>query len=152
VLVHPFNWKKASMAAALCYGVRGGGAQLCFHIQPGNYDTNSPIQVLEELRRFLGGEKATLLWDGLPAHRSTAMRAWLSSQRSWLVAERLPGYAPDLNPVEALWSSLKAVELANLTGPTLDEVIDQAHKGINRIRRTPHLAYSFLRHTGLSAS
>jgi transposase len=45
------------------------------------------IQVLGELRRFLGGEKATLLWDGLPA------------------------YAPDLNPVEGLWSSLKAVEL-----------------------------------------
>jgi hypothetical protein len=49
-----------------------------------------------------------------------------------------------------LWSSLKAVELANLTTPTLAEVIDQAHKGVERIRRTPHLAYSFLRHTGLS--
>jgi hypothetical protein len=35
--------------------------------------------------------------------------------------------------------SLKAVELANLTGPTLAEVIDQAHKGIERVRHTPHL-------------
>ena len=52
----------------------------------------------------------------------------------------------------ARWSSLKAVELANLTLPTLAEVIDQAHRGIDRVRRTPHLAYSFLRHTGLSAS
>ena len=26
VLEHRFNWKKTSMAAALCYGVRGGGA------------------------------------------------------------------------------------------------------------------------------
>jgi hypothetical protein len=75
VLVHRFNWKKASMAAALCYGVRGGGAQLAFHIHPGNYDTNSLIQVLGELRRFLGGERATLLSDGLPDHRSRAMRA-----------------------------------------------------------------------------
>ena len=56
------------------------------------------------------------------------------------------------NPVEGLWSSLKAVELANLTTPTLAEVIDQAHKGIDRVRRTPHLAYSFLRHAGLSVS
>jgi len=46
--------------------------------------------VLAELRRFLGGEKATLLWDGLPAHRSGAMRTWLNTQRSWLVVERLP--------------------------------------------------------------
>jgi transposase len=58
------------------------------------------IGVLGELRRFLGGEKATLLWDGLPAHRSTTMRAWLNTQRSWLVVERLPAYAPELNPVE----------------------------------------------------
>jgi DDE superfamily endonuclease len=151
-LTHPFNWKKASMAAAICYGVRGGGAQLAFHVQAGNYDTESLIQVLGELRRFLGGEKATLLWDGLPAHRSTAMRAWLHAQRSWLVIERLPAYAPDLNPVEGLWSSLKTVELANLTSPTLAEVIDQAHQGIDRVRRTPHLAYSFLRRTGLSVS
>jgi hypothetical protein len=152
VLTHPFNWKRASMAAALCYGVRGGGAQLAFHVQAGNYDTDSLIGVLGQLRKFLDGEKATLLWDGLPAHRSRAMRAWLRTQRSWLVVERLPAYAPDLNPVEGLWSSLKAVELANLTGPTLGEVIAQAHRGIQRIRTTPQLAYSFLRHTGLSVA
>jgi transposase len=151
-LTHPFNWKKASMAAALCYGVRGGGAQLAFHVQAGNYDTDTLIEVLGALRRFLGGEKGTLLWDGLPAHRSRAMRAWLATQRSWLVVERLPAYAPDLNPVEGLWSSLKAVELANLTSPTLAEVIQQAHRGIERVRRTPHLAYALLRHTGLSVA
>ena len=81
------------MAAALCYGVRGGEAQLAFHITAGNYDTDTLIEVLAELRRFLGGEKATLLWDGLPAHRSNAMRAWLNTQRHWLVVERLPAYA-----------------------------------------------------------
>jgi hypothetical protein len=82
------------------------------------------------------------------------MRLWLATQRSWLVVERLPAYAPQPNPVEGLWSSLKAVELANLIGPTLAEVIDQAHKGVERVRQTPHLAYSysFLRRTGLSVS
>jgi transposase len=80
------------------------------------------------------------------------MRAWLNTQRSWLVVERLPAYAPKLNPTEGLWSSLKAVELANLCGPTLAEVIAQAHRGIQRIRTTLHLAYSFLRHTGLSVA
>jgi transposase len=152
VLQHRFNWKKASMAAALCYGVRGGGAQLAFHLQPGNYNTDTLIQVLAELRRFLGGEKATLLWDGLPAHRSRAMRAWLATQRHWLVVERLPASAPELNPVEGLWSWLKGTQLANLVCPTLQEVAEQAELGIERARRTPHLAYSFLRRTGLSVS
>jgi hypothetical protein len=110
--------------------------------------------VLGELRRFLGGQKATLLWDGLPAHRSNKMAAFLASQRHWLVAERLPAYAPELNPVEGLWSNLKGKggELANLCSPTLAGVIEQAQRGIGRVRQTPHLAYSFLRHAGLSVA
>jgi hypothetical protein len=103
------------MAAGLCYGVRGGGAQLAFHITAGNYDTDRLIGVLAELRRFLGGEKATLLWDGLPAHRSRAMQAWLNTQRHWLVVERLPAYAPELNPTEGLWAWLKGTELPTLS-------------------------------------
>jgi hypothetical protein len=150
VLRHRFKWKRASMAAGLCYGSHGGGAAVAFHHQQSAYDTDTLIGALEGLRRFLGGQKATLVWDGLPAHRSRAMRHWLGRQRSWLVVEPLPGYAPDLNPVEALWSSLKGVELANLAGGTLEEVIAAADRGIQRIGHTHHLAYSFLRHCGLS--
>jgi hypothetical protein len=104
------------MAAALCYGVRGGGAQLAFHVTAGNYDTDTLIEGLSELRRFLGGEKATLLWDGLPAHRSRAMRAWLATQRSWLVVERLPAYAPELNPTEGLWDARIDVKWRGVPG------------------------------------
>jgi len=41
-------------------------------------------------------------------------------------------------------------ELANLAGDTLEEVTVAAERGIQRIRRTHWLAYSFLRHCGLS--
>ena len=95
------------MAAALCYGSHGGGAALAFHHQLDAYDTDTLIQALGELRRTLGGQKATLVWDGRPAHRSLAMAAWLRRQRSWLVVEPLPGYAPDLNPVEACGPNLR---------------------------------------------
>jgi transposase len=142
VIRHHFKWKRCSMAAALGYGSRGGGAAVAFHHQLDADDTDSLIGALGELRRFLGGEKATLLWDGLPAHRSKAMAAWL-------VVEPPPGYAPDLNPVEALWASLKSVELANLAADTLNDVTVAAERGIQRIRATHHLAYSFLRHCGL---
>jgi hypothetical protein len=112
VLRHPFNWKlnwkRASMAAALCIRPGGGGTRLAFHIQPGNYDTDTLIVALGELRRFLAGEKATLIWDGLPAHRSRKMHTWLNDQRSWLVVERLPAYAPELNPVEGYGPASRA--------------------------------------------
>jgi transposase len=150
VIGHRFKWKRASMAAGLCYGSRGGGAAVAFHHQLGAYNSQTLIGALEGLRRFLGGQKATLMWDGLPAHRSKVMRAWLRGQRSWLVVEPMPAYAPDLNPVEPLWANLKGVELANLAADTLDEVIAAAERGIQRIRDTHHLAFSFLRHCGLS--
>jgi transposase len=118
VLRHPFNWKRASMAAALCIRPGGGGSRIAFHIQHGSYDTGTLVVALDELRRFLDGEKATLIWDGLPAHRSRKMGDWINQQRSWLVVERLPAYAPDLNPVEGVWSNLKGMELANSPAST----------------------------------
>jgi len=151
VLRHPFNWKRASMAAAVCIRPGGGGSRMALHVQPGSYNTERLIVALTELRHFLAGEKATLIWDGLPAHRSRNMHAWISAQRSWLMVERLPAYAPDLNPVEGLWASLKGVELANLVTGTLGELITAAHAGIDRIRRTPNLAYGFLHGCGLKA-
>jgi transposase len=69
---------------------------------PDNLQRRGADRVLGQLRRCLHGQKVTLLWDGLPSHRSRAMQAFIASQRGWLVAERLPGYAPELNPVEGL--------------------------------------------------
>jgi hypothetical protein len=63
----------------------------------------------------------------------TAMRAWLRRQRPWLVVEPLPAYAPELNPVETLWSNLKGVELARLTAAALQEVTAAAERGVQRI-------------------
>jgi hypothetical protein len=42
------------------------------------------------------------------------------------------------------------VELANLAGEGLDDVVAAAERGIQRIRSTHHLALSFLRYCGLS--
>jgi hypothetical protein len=39
LLTHHFNWQRASIAAALCFGSAGGGCQLAFHVQPGSYNT-----------------------------------------------------------------------------------------------------------------
>jgi transposase len=78
------------------------------------------------------------------------MRAHLDTQRDWLTVERLPAYAPELNPAEYLWANLKGAELATFAGDTLAEVADQAQHGIRRVCDSDSLVVGFLAHTGLS--
>jgi hypothetical protein len=150
ILRHRFAWKRASMAAALGYRADGTGARLCFDVHNGNYDTTTLIGVLERLAGFYAGHQVVLLWDGLSAHRSRAMRTWLQTQRAWLSVERLPPYAPDLNPVEGLWANLKSVELASFAGDHVVQVADQAQCGIQRVCASESLVVGFLAHTGLA--
>ena len=138
------------MCAAICARVGGGGARVGFDIRPGSYTTDRLIEVLNELHCFLDGDKVTLVWDNLPAHTSRKMRAWTRQQRSWLVVEYLPPYAPDLNPVETLWTNLKHQELANLASDNLGEVVAAAHYGIQWIRSAWWLPYAFARRCGIS--
>jgi DDE superfamily endonuclease len=138
------------MAAALGYHADGTKARLCFHLQADSYDTDSLIKVLEQLATFYSGQRVVLLWDGLSSHWSYKMRQHLDAQRDWLTVERLPAYAPELNPVEFLWANLKGGELANGTGDTIVEVADQAQQGIQRVCDSDSLVIGFLAHTGLS--
>ena len=150
ILHHRMAWKRASMAAALGYHPDRTRARLCFHLQADSYDTDTLIKVLEQLAGFYTGQRVVLLWDGLSAHWSHKMRAHLEKQRDWLTVERLPAYAPELNPVEFLWANLKGVELANCTGDTIAQVADQAQHGIQRVCDSNSLVVGFLAHTGLS--
>lgn len=149
VITHPFNWKRASMAAALCYTPDGRRARLVFQIRSGNYNDDAIIDFLSELRRELKGAKVTLIWDGLTSHRSKKARAFIGTQRRWLVVERLPAYAPELNPVESVWAQLKGRALAGLIADTLDVVIDAAALGVRALRRKRSLLFSFLNRSGL---
>jgi transposase len=150
VLRHRFGWKKASMAAALGYRPDASAARLCFHLQQPSYNTDTLIAVLEQLASFYAGQRVVLIWDGLLSHWSTKMRAFLDSQRDWLRAERLPAYAPELNPVEGLWANLKNLELANRPTSTLAEVADATEHGIQRVCGSDSLVVGFLAHTGLT--
>jgi hypothetical protein len=100
VLRHRFNWTRLSMSGALAYRPDGRQAALMFQIKKDSYNTESLIGFLEDLHQHFAGANIILIWDNLPSHKSRAMKAWLTAQASWLQAERLPGYAHDLNPIE----------------------------------------------------
>jgi len=74
----------------------------------------------------------------------------LARARTWLTVERLPGYAPELNPVEQIWGNIKGRELANLCPADILALRGPLRAGFARIRGRSTLAFGFLRHAGLS--
>ena len=60
-----------------------------------------------------------------------------------------PPYAPDLNPVELLWSYLKYGRLANFAPNTTDEIQASVGRERRRLARHPDLLRSFFRHSAL---
>ena len=123
-----------------------------FQTREGSYNSESLIAFLEDLKRDLRGQKAILVWDGLPAHKSRAMNEYLLRERHWVTVERLPGYSPDLNPVETLWGNIKGQELANRCAESLPELDSAVRGGMARVRKSRKLPFSFSKHAGLSFS
>jgi transposase len=149
IVIHSYNWKKISICAAIAYRWDGRRTRLYFQMQAGSYATESLISFLMELKKHFRRQYVILIWDGLPAHKSLKMKEYLQSQEEWLQVERLPGYSPDLNPVESLWGNIKNNELANQSADDLSEVVAGVNTGFNRILGQRELLTGFLGHAGL---
>ena len=103
-------------------------------IQPSAFKGAAIVRFLNHLLRHIGG-KLLVIWDGLPAHRGRAVKDCLrqgATQRIHL--ERLPAYAPDLNPDEGIWRYLKQVEMKNLCCHNLDELHHELRQATARLR------------------
>jgi transposase len=140
------------MAAVICYHPDGRRVRLLTDHTTGAYNAATLIRALQRLPPLLDRAPVILVWDGLPAHRSTKMKTWIATQSDWLQVIQLPGYAPDLNPVEGLWSAVKGKDLANHAATDITELWQTANHGLQRIRRNATLLWSFLAHTGLTIS
>src|SRR5439155_874064 len=144
------NWSRLSIAAALAFRWDGRRRRCYFQTRPGSYNDLALIGFLRALKRHFPGRHIIVVWDGLGGHTSRVMRQYLAQQRSWVTVERLPGYAPELNPVEQIWGNIKHRELANLCPVDILALRGPLRAGFARIRRRPSLAVAFLRHAGLA--
>ena len=151
ILYH--HWRRPnriSVAAFICYHPDGRRVRLLVDHTTGAYNTGKLITALHRLPTLLDHAPVILIWDGLPAHRSAAMHAWLADQTDWLHVVPLPGYAPELDPVEPLWSAIKGKDLANYAATDLTDLWQAANRGLQRIRRNAAMLWSFLAHTRLT--
>jgi len=90
-----------------------------------------------------------LLHDGGQMHRGPALREVLRTHPR-LTVQRLPPYAPELNPVEGVWNFAKDKELANFVPRDLDELHEAVRRCLCDVRRDQHRLRSFFHATPLS--
>jgi transposase len=107
------------------------------------------IEFLTHLLR-VAGDRLLVIWDGSPIHRRTKVKEFVSGTRGRIWIEALPGYAPDLNPWdEGGWNHLKHVEMRNLACRDLEELHEEFHLALGRLRQRPRLIQSFFAQAGL---
>jgi transposase len=107
------------------------------------------IEFLCHLGR-VAANRLLVIWDGSPIHRRAEVKEFVSNTRGKVWLEALPGYAPDLNPWdEGGWHHLKDVEMRNLICRDLEELHQEFHLAVGRLRQKPHLVRSFFAQAGL---
>ena len=104
------------------------------------------------LRRMLRGRRKPLhlILDGLPAHKTKAVTQYVAKLDGKLTLHYLPGYAPDLNPDELVWSYAKRTGTARQPlrkGETLEAQVTQQ---LTAIGRQPALVRSFFKHPSVA--
>jgi transposase len=115
VLQFHFKWHQLSLIAGMHFN------GLCFRMHDGAI-------AKEEVRDFLKAlldhfrRRLLIIWDNGQPHRSRLVRDYVASTDGMLQLHFLPGYAPELNPVEFLWGWLKRHALANFCADDFDDL------------------------------
>ncbi len=106
------------------------------------------VAFLDELRRQLRGP-FTVVWDRSKIHRkSQVVQAWLTKHPE-VVVEDFPGYAPDLNPDEWVWSWSKYGRLSNLAAWDAEELWDHIVMALIDLKFQPKMLNAFIEEAGL---
>ena len=105
--------QKVSAIAALCVPAERNAVRCYFRLHPAaNIDTSRVLSFLRQLSRQIKGKPFFVVWDRWQPHKTKAVRTFLRRPPAAGFVF-LPAYAPELNPVEYVWTHLKTNPLAN---------------------------------------
>ncbi len=136
ILQHHFNWDHLSAIAGITL------RNFYFRLYDGSIKAEQVVNFLGHLLRHLSG-RLLIVWDGLPAHRSKRVKEFLAEQRGRVWLERLPAYAPELNPVEYIWGYWKKHELPNFCPKDYFQLSQEARRALSRMRKRKTLVTAF---------
>jgi transposase len=95
------------------------------------------------------GAPVVWCWDNLNRHLVRELTDFAEEHSEWLRIFQLPSYAPELNPVEGIWSLVKR-GLADFAAADLAHLTRVVKRRLKKIQYRPHLIDGCLAPTGLT--
>lgn len=132
---------RLSVIGSLSLSPRRRRIGIAFSVQDENVRTPHMVAYLRGLHRQLRRPLVVVL-DLLNVHRA-AVRELRQAGAAWLHVEWLPPYAPDLNPVEAIWGHTKCADLSNFVPDDFDHLRDAVIESVGDLESDERLKHSF---------
>jgi transposase len=141
---------RISAISSISVSPKNRSLNLQFYLMPDNTAVHGEdiVEYLRQLKTTLHGPM-TILWDGSRIHdKSALVRAFLAKHPE-IKTERLPAYAPELNPDELVWAWTKYSRLGNLAASHTDWLRDYIITELCYVKEHPELMASFIEKTNL---
>lgn len=139
------DWHRLSVISAIT-----PEGKIYFRVQETSIKAADILAFLKHLLRQIPG-RLLIIWDGVSIHRSQPIRDFLAAGAAKRIQlERLPAYAPDLNPDEGVWAHLKQVELRNHCCDDLQHLRREFRKATKRLRAKPRVIRGCFAGAGLA--
>ena len=100
------------------------------------------VQLLRRMMRHRS-KPVHLVVDGLPAHKTKLVKRYVESTKRRLTLHFLPGYAPEPNPDELVWSHMKRTGVARAPLRKGERLLDKVEAQLAEIKKAPGLVRSF---------
>jgi len=119
---------------------------LRFRLFVGSFNGPVFIDFLRRLLRDCAGRRVHLIVDGHPVHHAKLVSAWVGRHTEQIELHFLPGYSPELNPVELLNHDVKANAAGRRRPRSAGELRGELHGYLRRRQRQPEVLIRFFDH------
>jgi len=138
--------QRQSISAASAVGPRG---EFWFCTYVGDLNGELFVKLLRQLMHRRK-KSVRLVLDSLPAHKTRLVRDYVDSTDGKLSLHFLPGYAPDLNPDELVWSHVKRTGTARNPLQKSEKLASRIDQQLDTVRDDPKLVRSFFKAPSLA--
>ncbi len=138
--------QRQGISAASAVNSKGG---FWFAIYEGGLNGGKFIGLLQQMMKYRR-RPLHLVLDGLPAHKTKAVRSYVESLKGKLTLHFLPGYAPDLNPDELVWSYAKRTGVSRSPLRAGEKLSERVQQLLSDIKANSALVRSFFGHPSVA--